>query len=237
MPFTFQSQVRYSEIGEDGYLTLPGIVDYFQDVSTFQSESLGVGIAYLKERGLAWILASWQIEIAQFPKLCDPVTAATWPYDFKDFFGYRNFSLSDPDGRMYAWANSVWILYDMAHGRPARVGSDIMEKYENEPRLDMVYEDRKIRVRGEGAAEDGFVIGRQHLDTNHHVNNGQYISMAMEYLPRESRIRQMRAEYRSQAHLGDEVIPCIYREEPYTTVSLNNREGRPFAVVRFRTGE
>ena len=234
MPYTFQSQVRYSEIGEDGFLTLPGIVDYFQDVSTFHSESSGVGIAYLKERGLAWILASWQIETARFPKLCDPVTAATWAYEFKDFYGYRNFSLSAPDGSMYAWANSVWILYDMVHGRPVRVSKEIMESYANEPRLDMVYEDRKIRVSGTGVSEDGFVIGRHHLDTNHHVNNGQYIAMAMEYLPRESRIRQMRADYRSQAHLGDEVIPCIYRDDPYTTVSLNNSSGKPFAVVRFR---
>ena len=234
MRYTFQSQVRYSEIGEDGLLTLPGIVDYFQDVSTFQSESTGVGIAYLKEKGLAWILASWQIEIAQFPRLCDPVISATWAYEFKDFFGYRNYTLSDPDGRMYAWANSVWIMYDMVHGRPARVGREIAEGYGTEQKLDMAYEDRKIRVRGTGTPEEGFVIGRHHLDTNHHVNNGQYIAMAMEYLPRESRVEQMRAEYRSQAHLGDEVIPCIYREAPYTTVALNNQDGKSFAVVRFR---
>ena len=34
--YTFDSRVRYSETGEDGLLSLPAIVDYFQDASTFQ---------------------------------------------------------------------------------------------------------------------------------------------------------------------------------------------------------
>ena len=33
--YTFDSRVRYSETGEDGLLSLPAIVDYFQDASTF----------------------------------------------------------------------------------------------------------------------------------------------------------------------------------------------------------
>ena len=49
--YTFDSRVRYSETGEEGLLSLPAIVDYFQDVSTFQSEDLGIGIDFLKKIG------------------------------------------------------------------------------------------------------------------------------------------------------------------------------------------
>ena len=48
--YTFDSRVRYSETGEDGLLSLPAIVDYFQDASTFQSEDLGIGIDFLKKK-------------------------------------------------------------------------------------------------------------------------------------------------------------------------------------------
>ena len=47
--YTFDSRIRYSEIGEDGNLTLPGLINYFQDCSTFQSEDLGIGTTVLKE--------------------------------------------------------------------------------------------------------------------------------------------------------------------------------------------
>ena len=59
--YTFDSRVRYSETGEDGLLSLPAIVDYFQDVSTFQSEDLGVGIDFLKEKDLLWVMSAWQV--------------------------------------------------------------------------------------------------------------------------------------------------------------------------------
>mgnify|MGYP000603361539 CR=1 FL=1 len=36
MKYSFTSRIRYSEIGEDGNLTLPGLINYFQDCSTFQ---------------------------------------------------------------------------------------------------------------------------------------------------------------------------------------------------------
>ena len=38
MIYSFDGRVRYSETGENGLLTLPGILNYFQDCSTFQSE-------------------------------------------------------------------------------------------------------------------------------------------------------------------------------------------------------
>lgn len=47
MKYSFDSRVRYSEIGEDRHLTLNGMINYFQDCSTFQSEAAGVGMDFL----------------------------------------------------------------------------------------------------------------------------------------------------------------------------------------------
>ena len=51
MSYSFESRVRFSEIGEDGCLTLPGVLDYFQDCCTFESEQTGVGMEVLKSLG------------------------------------------------------------------------------------------------------------------------------------------------------------------------------------------
>ena len=55
MPYQFQSRIRYSEIGEDKRLTLPGLINYFQDCSTFQSETLGNGVDDMYEIGRAHV--------------------------------------------------------------------------------------------------------------------------------------------------------------------------------------
>ena len=52
MAYSFSGRVRYSEIGENGLLTLPGVLNYFQDCSTFQSEEVGLGTKGVERYGL-----------------------------------------------------------------------------------------------------------------------------------------------------------------------------------------
>lgn len=66
--YTFNSRVRYSEVDSNARLTLDGIINYMQDCTNFQSEDLGVGLEFHKEKNLAWILNSWQIVIDEYPK-------------------------------------------------------------------------------------------------------------------------------------------------------------------------
>jgi len=77
------------------------------------------------------------------------------------------------------------------------------------------------------------MVKKHHLDTNHHVNNGQYISMAMEYLPEDFVIRQMRAEYKKQAFLEDILHPYIVDIEDGCVIVLQDMDGKPYVVVEF----
>ena len=85
MSYSFKGRVRYSEIGEDGCLTLPGIQNYYQDCCTFQSENIGQGMKALEERQRAWVLSSWQIVVNRYPGLGETIVASTAPYGFKGF--------------------------------------------------------------------------------------------------------------------------------------------------------
>ena len=70
-----------------------------------------------------------------------------------------------------------------------------------------------------------------HLDTNHHVNNGQYVSMAREYIPEEFTVHQLRVEYKKQAVLGDTIVPWVSQEAGKWTVVLGDKNKIPYAVV------
>ena len=67
--YTFDSKVRYSEIDHRGTMTLPALINYFQDCSTFESESLGFGVKAAKEKKKAWILSYWQEKKSQWEHL------------------------------------------------------------------------------------------------------------------------------------------------------------------------
>ncbi|MCD8014411.1 MAG: thioesterase [Lachnospiraceae bacterium] len=92
-------------------------------------------------------------------------------------------------------------------------------------------------AKGTGTTQDGcmeaFRVGRQHLDTNHHVNNSQYIYMAEEYLPENFETARLCVEYRQQARLHDLIAPHVYREDDLAvTVSLCDEKGTPYAIVK-----
>ena len=72
--YTFDSRVRYSEVGEDGKITISALMDYMQDCTNFHSEDLGVGLAFHKEKALMWVLNSWQIIFNRFPKMGERIT-------------------------------------------------------------------------------------------------------------------------------------------------------------------
>ncbi|MCD7819352.1 MAG: thioesterase [Lachnospiraceae bacterium] len=232
MAYQFDSRIRFSEVGQDRKLKMVSLADYFQDCSIFQSEACGNGIDLLNDYGCCWMILLWQIDIARRPKLGERVIIRTWPYGFQAFYGYRNFALLDEEEHYLAKANSVWALVDLQTGRPTKVLPEIISGYDIEPRLDMEYVPRKIRVTGEGEQMEAFRVGKQHLDTNHHVNNGQYIYMAEEYLPEGFETGRLCVEYRQQARLHDKIVPVVYREENGVTVSLCDEAGKPFAIVK-----
>ena len=235
--YQFESRVRFSETDQRRKLTLEAIVDYFQDCSTFQTEDLGVGFSYLLPHNLTWVLSYWQIIVEEYPDLGDTIHIGTIPYDFKGFFGKRNFFMENMERRRIVTADSLWTLIDMEKMLPMKIPKDVSEAYPKEEKIEMDYLPRKISIFGKEEEKNTIVIERHHLDCNDHVNNGQYIKMAAIYLPEKFTIRQMRAEYKNQAHLNDIIYPYTYKESHKFIVSLCDSKKKPYVVIEFEGKE
>lgn len=230
--YQMESRVRFSETDHERKMSVGAIVDYFQDCSTFQTEDLGVGFSYLLPQNLTWILVYWQIVVEEYPVLGEKITVGTIPYEFKGFLGKRNFYL-EKEGKRVVKADSLWTLMNMETMLPAKISEEIAGAYSLEKKMDMEYLPRKIAVVGEEETGETFVIQNHHLDCNHHVNNGQYIKMALSFLPSDAEICQIRAEYKNQAHLGDIIYPYVYREESKSYVCLCDAQKKPYVVTEF----
>ena len=231
--YTFESRIRYSETDQNGRLTLSALINYFQDCSTFHSEDAGLGIDYLRDRKLVWVLSSWQIVAERYPLLGEKVTVGTQPYDMKGFLGYRNFWMTDAEGRYLAKANSLWSLLNTETARPSQVTQEMVEGYGMGSRLEMDYAPRKIVVPQGGTFREPIVVNSHHLDTNHHVNNQKFVDMAMDLLPDGQAVGQLRAEYKKQAFLNDVLKPYVAEAEGKTVVSLTDEAGQPYMIAEF----
>lgn len=239
MGYIFSSRVRYSEIGADKKLTLPGVLDYFQDCCTFQSESIGQGMGPLEARHRAWVLSAWQVEVKRYPSLGEEIQTETMPYEFRAFFGMRNFLMRTKEGELLAYANSCWVNVNSETGKPEKLTQEDMEGYVVEKKLEMDYASRKIALPEKMDELLPFTIQSHHLDTHHHVNNCQYVRMAIDCLPEDfGVIGKLRVEYKKQALLGDVFYPSIGRMQDKTYIAFfpdkpqeNLRKEEPYAIV------
>ena len=168
--YEVKSRVRLSEVSDNGCMTLPGIINSFQDASIFQSEDLGVGTKYLEEQKKAWVLSSWQVEILRYPKLGEEIRTCTWPTGFHGFFGDRNFVMKDQNGEVTAYANSIWVYMDLASGRPTRPSEEEISRYGMEEPYPMEYASRKVSMPEGGVKTSPIKVRKYHIDTNHHLS-------------------------------------------------------------------
>jgi len=237
MEYRMNHRVRYSEVCADHFVSIAQIINYFQDCSTFQSEDIGYGISVQEKKEKAWLLVSWQVIVDRFPAFGETLSIGTWAYDWKKIYGYRNFDIKDQDGVRIAYASSTWIYTDTRTMLPARPTTDEIAAYGTEPRIDMDYAPRKIRLPKEYEERNPFPIIKAHIDTNHHVNNAQYIGLAEEFLPSGYRIHQVRAEYKHAAVLHDMIYPRVSSDTDRQVIQLCDQEGTPYVVVEFKERE
>ena len=234
--YEYGKRIGFSECDTDRRFTVTALIDAFQDCSTFQSEDLNVGFDVLAAHDLVWVINYWEIQIDSLPHLCDRVTVGTFPYSFKSCFGLRNFYLKNEAGDYIVKANSMWTLLDSVSVRPERAPEFISNAYKVGQKLDMSYQKRKVMIpEGEGVtrcAKDPIHIQRHHLDSNNHVNNGQYVKFAMSEID-DRDISSLRIDYRRQAVLGDTIYPVVYDNGNERVVALYDGDNDPFSVSQF----
>lgn len=107
---------------------------------------------------------------------------------------------------------------DIEKGRPAKPSEEEIGAYGTGQALEMEYEDRKIRVPEKVEKLPAFPVRKSHIDTNEHVNNCQYVQMAIEAVDEEQKIHRLRAEYKRSAVCGDMIVPEVYKDEKMTVV-------------------
>jgi len=235
--YEYKIRIGFSDCDINKTFTLTSLIDAFQDCSTFQSEDLGVGFDVLTQHNVVWVINYWELNIYRLPKLCDYVTVGTYPYAFKGCFGFRNFYMKDDKNEYIVKANSMWTLVDTLSSRPSRAPQFISQSYELEEKLDMTYNPRKVLIPETDDVltleKDPIHIQLHHLDSNHHVNNGQYVKLAMSALGEEENISSLRIDYRKQAHLGDTIYPVVYKTDNKSIVALYDENKSAFSVAEF----
>lgn len=229
-----KDRVSYSRIDTEGKLKVHAIVNVLQDCCLFHSEEVGRSCMELKEDAHAWLVNSWHIVFKRRPSMGEEFITKTWPYKFRGIFGMRNFLMESMEGETLVYADSQWFYFDQKTGKPIKPMPEEVEPFGMGEAYPMEYTSRKVTYPEELEYYDTVRVCENHMDTNEHVNNGEYIRIAANCLPTGYQVDELRVEYRLAAKFGDEMDIYTKRMKDCFYVVMANKEKSPYVITCFQ---
>ena len=244
--YSLTYKVTTSTCDSEGKLKLYSALQMMQDCSEMWIDSEPGVKQYFTEQNMAQLLATRQVEIVRVPEYKEKLTVTTSVYGMKPMFGFRNTFIYDAQGKPCYKTWSMGAFVDKVAGKLKRVDDATIQSMTLEPQLEMNYKDRRIilpkgrsseshpslledgrvateldKVKDGGEVLEPIKVLRADIDYNKHMNNANYVRMAMELLPEDFVVSGLRVEYRVAAKLGDCLTPTIYKIADGIIISLS----------------
>ena len=236
--FQIERTVAISDTAPGGCLRLSHALDYLLECECFQMDSEDEFSVYLRNNGFAVFLAFRQVEIFRLPSYGEHLLIRTNVYDCRNFFGFRNTTIYDAQGRICVLCAAIGAFVDRASGRPAKVPTEIVRGFRFDPPLPMEYLSRKIALPDrEPVLLAPFRVKSHQADMYGHFNSNRSFDEVTEYLPADFSFNRLRLEYKAQAKPGERITPALYRGVPAPdalTFTLSN-ESALCTIFEFST--
>lgn len=102
--------ISAGDVNAEGELGLPQITSGLIDIATRHANSLGIGNPAMAELKAGWVLSRLTIQMESYPKANDECIIETWVNVWNRHFSERSFRISAPDGHVYGFARSIWMV-------------------------------------------------------------------------------------------------------------------------------
>ena len=231
--YTLNYKVTTSCCDSEGKLKLFSALQMMQDCSEMWIDSEPTVRKFFTDNNMTQLLATRQVEVMRVPRFKEDLTVTTSIYEVMPMYGFRNTFIRDAQGQPCYRTWSMGAFVDLGTGKLARIADDAIASLTLEPKLEMNYRGRRIILpKQDGTVMEPVKVIRADIDYNRHMNNANYVRIAMELLPEGFEVRDMRVEYRIAAKLGDMLTPTLYPIDGGYIVALAI-DGEPSAIIEF----
>lgn len=214
MDFSRDYLVHYYEVDDSRRLTLPALVQYFEDIAILHSASVGCDLESYEESHSGWMLLKWDVRIHALPVFGQTVTVGTCIHSIRRFLADREFAMTSADGAILAEARSNWLFADTIRRRPLRVPDAHYDafsvRHESEADFIAIEDIDSSSQTSPDPSRQVFTapvrVASSDIDTNRHVNNVCYLRWACDSLPGDfvgtHAPKSLRVQYRKELGIG-----------------------------------
>ncbi|MDU4891719.1 MAG: thioesterase [Clostridium sp.] len=240
--FKKEYKINIFNVDSDHICKFSSLVDFLWDIVISQSDSLGETNEGFVHNQCIWVLLKYDITIYEYPKFKDTITVNTKVLGTKKFYGYRQNTIKNSEGKVIGEVFSTAILIDFENRRPMRISSEQGEVYGLNGELHEVPPlDDIPKIKEEDYLKE-YPVRYSDIDSNGHVNNVKYMEMAIDTLPRsilnEYKIFNIKVLFKKETtdgdtlHIASEVIED--ENSPITTLhNITSNDGKLLSKLQF----
>lgn len=220
--------VTLPDVGENNSLTNKGILKMLQEIACAHSDSLGFSVNESTATGVAWIILNWKLEVFSRPAWNTKLKINTWSSKHTLISFYRDFEILDANNNLVAIATSKWILFDFNNNKIAKITEEMENRYTHlDKHVFDVAMPEKLKEPENSKLITEYTVCRRDIDTNHHVNNLNYLDFAYEVIPDNlffnSNFKNVEIMYKSEAKLGDTLCLFYGKQDKYSFITIKNK--------------
>lgn len=254
MPYVQKFFNSANESNPEGELAVNILVSNIIEIATAHANTLGIGNPAMASLGAGWVLSRLTLEMESYPKCNEEYVMQTWVEDWNRHYSVRCFSVLSPDGRVYGYARSVWMVLDMAthdnfglsHLTPP---ADMIEEIEcpiapqgkHQEIVAIGTPDSEMPRKGVRATEvtTHYTFKYNDIDFYRHVNTVRYVTILLnQYTLQEfdkSYLRRLEISFLHEGKFGD-TIDILRHDLPDSSGTLfslySPLHGRPIIFAR-----
>lgn len=149
----------------------------------------GYSLNTIGKTGYSWMLLYWKVKTFKRPKWNTELTIKTWPRKFERVSSWRDFEVYDDKENLILIATTEWVLIDVEKQKVAKITEKMANEYEIVSKS-VFQEDIKGRLKPEEnmIKTHEYTARRRDIDTNHHVNNVNYLEFAYDAFPENTKV-------------------------------------------------
>lgn len=127
--FEKQYKINIFDVDSDHKCKFSTLADYLWDIVISQSDYLGETEEGFVHNQCIWVLLKYDITIYEYPKFKDTITVDTKVLGTKKFYGYRQNTIKNSEGKVIGEVISTAILIDFKKRRPMKISPEQSEIY------------------------------------------------------------------------------------------------------------
>lgn len=233
--FSLNELVTASKTDENNKLKTVSMINLMQDCSQMWLQSENELNDYFNQNNISQLLVFRQLDILNRPVYGDRLKVSTSIFECRSAYGFRNTVIYNEQGDacIKSWSMGAFVSLDT--NNLARIPKEILENVNMDEKVEMEYCDRKILL--ENCYSEKLLpvkVMRNDIDGNHHMNNAQYVRIAIECIPEDYDYNRLCIEYKRPAIKGNLIYPTlkIFNDKRIIVV-LSDEKNQPYALLEF----